>query len=323
MMDLAAGVYFRRLAVIGDERFPRRGAVLVVANHPAAWTDVVVLDVALRRKLHFVAHETLFRPWIRGLAMKLFAAMPLRFRHEGPASIELNRRTFDRGHALFRRGEVIAFFPEGVSGDDRNVGPLKTGAARLALEAWATCAEPPVLIPVAIYYEDRTAFRSRVDVAVGEPIPLEPTMDDPDDAAHALTRTMAQGLESALTAAAGHARTPTSDAGAPGPRDPARTLTSLVVAGGAAVNALPLIAIEGVARRFGNEPQRIAFTRILSGVVLLPLWYGALAALARALGGGAWYVVPLLAPVLGVVACRAIDRQRAAVAPLGRDGGPG
>jgi 1-acyl-sn-glycerol-3-phosphate acyltransferase len=166
-MAAVAHVAFRRFETSGRELFPACGPALVVANHPAAWTDVVVLDVALRRKLRFVAHERLFHPWIRGLLLKLHASLPVRYRHEDPESEAMNRATFDRCHELFRRGGAIVMFPEGVSGSDRVVRELKTGAARMVLEHVAAGGEAPALIPVGILYEDRTMFRTRVDVAVG------------------------------------------------------------------------------------------------------------------------------------------------------------
>jgi hypothetical protein len=57
-------------------------------------------------------------------------------------------------------------------------------------------------------------------------------------------------------------------------------------------------------------PQQIAFGRIFTGLILFPVWYVGLAALAAVLGGGAWFALPLATPVLGLVACREMDRRR-------------
>ena len=306
VMDAAIRVHFSRVTVVGAGRFRRRGPVLLVANHPAAWTDVVVLDVALGRKLHFVAHESLFRPWIRGLALRLYAALPLRFRREGAAGTEPNRGTYEHCHALFRRGEVVAFFPEGVSAGDRTLAPLKTGAARLALDYVARGGWHLALIPVALRYEDRAAFRSRLDVVVGRPIPVTPVSEDRDQAAHVLTQSIAHGIESALA-------TPGLQSPTLYSRPMRRRLMWLerpMARLGVALHAIPVLAIEAVARRVGGQPQSTAFARILSGVVLLPLWYGSLAVLAWTLGGGAWLALPLSAPALGILVCREVDRRR-------------
>ncbi len=321
LMEAVVRVYFRRLETISRDRFPAHGAVLVVANHPAAWTDVLVLDVAFHRELHFLAHEALFHPWIRGLFLKLFESLPVRYRHEGPLAAVRNRETFDRCHTLFRRGAAIAMFPEGMSGSDRGLRPLKTGAARLVLEHIAAGDEAPVLIPVAIHYEDRTRFRARVDVAVGAPIlnaGAGVSAGDPDAAMHALTGEISNALEATLASAAAHARVADEALRAVAPPPAyirsAAALASIAATAGAALHAVPVRAIEWVARRLTGLPQRISFGRILAGVVLIPLWYAALVTLAAALGGGVWFAIPSAAPFLGVLACREFDRRRAQAA---------
>jgi 1-acyl-sn-glycerol-3-phosphate acyltransferase len=317
-MEVVVRVYFRRLVTIGRDRFPAHGAVLLVANHPAAWTDVLVLDVAFRRELHFIAHESLYHPWIRGLFLKLFESLPVRYRHEGPQATFRNRETFDRCHALFRLGAAIAVFPEGMSGSDCSLRPLRTGAARLLLEHIAAGDAAPALIPVAIHYEDRTRFRTRVDVAVGTPVPTAEAgvhARDSDGAAQSLTGEMARALEATLATAAAHARAGDGAPQALAPLPPhvraAAGLASVLAVAGVALHAVPAWAIEWVAQHLTGLPQRISFGRILSGVVLIPLWYGVLVTLSAALGGGAWFGVPVAAPFLGVLACREVDRRHA------------
>lgn len=322
LVEGVARIHFRRIDVVGGEHVPAAGAVLVVANHPAAWTDALVLDIALGRGLRFVAHEGLFHPWIRGVFLKLYAPLPVRPRSEGPQAIALNRRTFERCHALLERGAAIAVFPEGVSGSDRGLRPLKHGAARLVLEHVAAGNPAPAVVPVAIRYEDRTAFRTAVDVAVGEPIAIAGAAaggGDPEAARHVLTAAIARGLEAALAAAGAHAAAVAavevgSRTSAPGDarHRAAAGLASVLAGVGRALHATPVWAIERLAWRLAGLPQQVSFGRMLFGVVLVPLWYGGLTILAARLGGGAWFAIPAAAPLLGFMACREVDRKLAA-----------
>ena len=320
LMEVVSRVYFHRVTTVHHERFPARGPVLVVANHPAAWTDVLVLDVALDRKLHFLAHEPLFRPWPRRMLLALFAALPVWHRHDEPHSVAHNRETFDRCRVMLRRGEAIAVFPEGVSGDGRTLQPLKTGAARLLLEHIAAGDEAPALVPVGIHYEDRAAFRTRVVVEVGRPIAVAADAAawerDPDAAAHALTAEIRRALETQLGAAAAHAGAGDGDGAGRGAAAglaalAASPLATAAAAAGTALHAIPAFAIERCARGIARVPQQLVFARMALGVLVLPLWYAGLVALAGSLGGGAWYAVPAAAPALGIMACREIDRRRA------------
>jgi 1-acyl-sn-glycerol-3-phosphate acyltransferase len=318
----AVRVCFGRIATVGREHLARRGPALLVANHPAAWTDVVVVEVALGRRIHFIAHQPLFRPWIRGLLLELFAALPVWYRSEDPESFAHNEVTFARCRAAFRKGHVVAMFPEGVSGGDRDLLPLKTGAARLLLES-ASGGEHPLLIPIGIHYRDRTAFRTPVVVAVGAPIGFEMHRfgtGDPAAAARALTDDMARAIAAAMAAAATRASggAPGESRGATGRRPAleARAPVATAAAVGRALHAIPLWAIERAARSLANHPQQIAFGRMVFGLVLIPLWYALLVGLAVLLGGGAWFLVPASAPVLGALACREHDRRPRATGHL-------
>ena len=204
LMRAAVRVYFRSLRVRHVARFPRTGPVLVIANHPAMWTDVLVLDVALGRKLHFLALGRLFKPFARAILLELHGALPV-IQSPGGTARATNEETFRRCRELFARGDVVALFPEGVSEADRSVLELKTGAARLALEAARDPADRermPAVIPIGIHYADRTSYGTEVTVSVGQPIELAPfralERTDPERAVHELTEHMRDELRSLI-----------------------------------------------------------------------------------------------------------------------------
>ncbi len=320
LLTIAVRVCFRRVRIRGREHLPARGAAVLVANHPAAWTDVVVLDVAFGRRLHFLAHEPLFHPWPRGLLLRVFGSLPVFFRHETVDGLERNRETFAHCHALLAAGEVVAVFPEGVSDDDRTLRPLKTGAAHMLLEA--PVSAPPA-IPVAIRYENRVAFRADLTVVAGEPIAARPFRRRAiegagvDEAAHALTGKMAGALEAALADAASLVA---ADPPAPAPAGRAPALAAAGAAG-RLLHAPALFAIEAAARRWLGAPQQLMLGRIAAGLVLVPAWYLVLAVAAVAWHAGPWLPSLALVPALGWIACLDYDRrtQRAAARGLRKE----
>jgi glycerol-3-phosphate O-acyltransferase / dihydroxyacetone phosphate acyltransferase len=200
IMSLAVALHFRRVRTLHRQRFPRSGPALVVANHPSTWTDVLLLDVVLRRGLHFLANEDQFQPWPRRALLHVYGALPVASLEQRPDAIERNEATFQRCVALFDRGDCVAMFPEGVSRVDRGLLPLKLGAARLACLYTASKGRqrPLVIVPVGIHYSDRTRFRSEVTVSVGEPTTAtecEGTQfTDPEEAARRITHRLEESL---------------------------------------------------------------------------------------------------------------------------------
>jgi hypothetical protein len=127
------------------------------------------------------------------------------YRREDDASLTaLNESTFAACHEFFDRGGVVLIFPEGKSDTDRRVEQIKTGAARMALaqEGRSGAAGPLTLLPVGLYFEDRTRFRSEVILSIGEPIPLAAhaarARSDPREAVVELTRTIQAEMESLI-----------------------------------------------------------------------------------------------------------------------------
>mgnify|MGYP003694437553 CR=1 FL=1 len=108
----AARVYFRSIDVRHRDRVPRHGPVLVVSNHPASFTDVIVLGLAVPRRLHFLAMAPIFRPWIRGLALRLCGTLPIYRRQDDPGLTERNDDTFRACHQFLDGGGAVLIFPE-------------------------------------------------------------------------------------------------------------------------------------------------------------------------------------------------------------------
>lgn len=201
VLGAAVRVYFRRIELNRPDRLPTFGPVLLIANHPSSLTDVLVLGVAVDRRLHFLAHSGLFRPWYRGFFLRASGALPVFRKEDHPGETWRNDETFRACHELFDRGGVIVIFPEGTSQTDRTVQKFKTGAARLALgyETGAGRAGRLTIVPLGLHFTERTAFGSDVIAAVGRAVPLEKYRalhaTDPEEAVRGLTMEMQSRVE--------------------------------------------------------------------------------------------------------------------------------
>lgn len=193
-----SAVFFRSVEVQGAERVPAQGPLLFVANHGNALVDPLLLLARLPRAPRFLAKHTLWRnPIVRPL-LSLAGAIPV-FRRQDGAEGSSNDRTFERCREELARGGAIALFPEGISHDRPAIQPLKTGAARIALDTLhANPGLPLRIVPVGLSFESRAEFRSRALIVIGEPLAPEAgagagAAPDPD-AVRALTARIEAGL---------------------------------------------------------------------------------------------------------------------------------
>jgi 1-acyl-sn-glycerol-3-phosphate acyltransferase len=169
-------VWFR-LRIEGAERIPSDGAAVIAPNHKSFW-DSFFIAVATRRHLRFMGKSELFAGR-RGRLFVRLGAFPVRRGESDAAALETARE-------ILRQGGLLALFPEGTRiRDPSALGAPKRGAARLAIEAGAP------LIPAAITGTEKLFAGPfpkprRVQVAFGEPIPVDELEPTPDAAAHVL-----------------------------------------------------------------------------------------------------------------------------------------
>jgi len=160
---------FYRLRHLGGE-VPSTGPVILVANHPNGLVDSVILSMAARRPVSFLAKEPIFRMPVIGSLARAFGAIPV-YRAQDGADTERNRDMFRAVTGLLNGGGAVGLFPEGISHDQPELQPLRTGAARMALGAEPARGPGVLVIPVGITYRDKGRFRSVCTVEVGEPLP--------------------------------------------------------------------------------------------------------------------------------------------------------
>ncbi|MDP2958695.1 MAG: 1-acyl-sn-glycerol-3-phosphate acyltransferase [Longimicrobiales bacterium] len=147
------------------------GPVLVTANHPNALVDPLVVFRTGGRVTRPLAKAPLFDQALVGTVLRGLGGLPVYRKQDDPALMHLNERTFDAAIQALRAGEAVQIFPEGLSHSEPSLAPVKTGAARIALqaEAGAGWALGLHIQPVGLTYTRKHLFRGRVVAAFGTP----------------------------------------------------------------------------------------------------------------------------------------------------------
>ena len=173
-------LFYSRIEVRGQEHLLQQGPAVFVLNHPNGLLDPVVLMAVIGRPVTFWSKSTLFAVPVMGRIAARFGAVPI-FRKAdvglpgGAADAEdmgrRNEATFAQCMDVLRAGGALALFPEGLTHSEPRLLPMRTGAARMALRAARDGGRDRSIrvVPVGLWYENNTRFRTAVLVAVGEP----------------------------------------------------------------------------------------------------------------------------------------------------------
>jgi 1-acyl-sn-glycerol-3-phosphate acyltransferase len=160
---VTAGQLVMHGPIVGAARLPRAGPYLLASLHRSD-IDFLVVARITRRRMRFIAKAEIFvfRPfnWL----VETLGAFPVK-------RAATDREAFNRALEVLTAGEPLVIFPEGTRGTGPTIGPIREGAAYLALRAGVP------LVPVGLAGTDRTLprgkilpRRSRVACVVGEPI---------------------------------------------------------------------------------------------------------------------------------------------------------
>jgi len=196
---LALAIFFRRVEVVGRDRIPA-GPRIVVANHVNGLIDPLFVLGPLRLPCRMLGKSTLWRIPVLAQILDLAGVLPVYRRIDAGEDPAKNLETFARCRAELAAGGTLAIFPEGISHDEPQLQPLRTGAARIAIESELERGPLGVeIVPVGLIFEARQSFRSRALVVVGEPIDPAPEVElartDARAAVRALTDRIAAAIE--------------------------------------------------------------------------------------------------------------------------------
>lgn len=201
LAKVALDWFYAGVEVEGGERVPTDAPLLVVANHPNQLIDALLVACTLGRRVAFTGKAVLMSNPAVALLGRAVGFVPLRRVQDelaargAPPSESLepnvaardtgtppagapvrdrNAGAFDAIVSALGGGQAVLIFPEGISHDRPELAPIKTGAARIALQARdAGGVRGLHVVAVGITFERKWAPRSRVLVRIGEPLSVD------------------------------------------------------------------------------------------------------------------------------------------------------
>jgi 1-acyl-sn-glycerol-3-phosphate acyltransferase len=201
LVRLLLWLFYRRIDVVGRERIPESGGVIITANHHNSLVDAMLIIATVPRRVTVLANAPLFRNPLIGPPLRLLGAVPVHRRAEAGDDPRKNEEMFAAAIAALCAGGVILIFPEGRTQPQPILLPLRTGAARLLLgaERAGGGAGRVTLLPVGMVFHDPGAFRSAsVQITIGSPVLTADLVaahrDRPEEAVRAITARLAESI---------------------------------------------------------------------------------------------------------------------------------
>lgn len=163
--------YFRSLHIEGLHHIPESGPVLLVANHPNAFMDALLVASFIKRPTHFLARGDAFHIPVLGSIFKMYNMLPVYRISEGKENLGKNSFTFDASQHQLKQQGMVLIFGEGRCEQNWDLRPLKKGTARIAERAWSDPhTENMVIVPIGLTYEHFDGGGKSVVMRFGEPI---------------------------------------------------------------------------------------------------------------------------------------------------------
>jgi 1-acyl-sn-glycerol-3-phosphate acyltransferase len=161
--------FVKDLTINGLANLPKTGAVLLASNHPNSFFDAILLACLLERPMWSLARGDAFRKNYMKKFFTKIKMMPVYRLSEGKEFLGENDATFNQCLELFRKGEMVLIFTEGISVHQTKLLPLKKGTARLAQKAWLEDL-PLQIVPIGLSYDSFDKFGKIININFGKTI---------------------------------------------------------------------------------------------------------------------------------------------------------
>ena len=189
-LRVVLGSFFRSIRVQGLENVPQDRGGILVSWHVSGVIDPALMVNTFPRQVVFGARHGLLKIPLIGRVMTEMGTVPI-YRAEDLDDLspeqrrERNAGSLDALAEAVAKGKFAALFPEGDTHDNPYLSPIKSGAARFyyrARQLQQVHAEtendpPPVILPVGLFYDNKTLWRSDVLVVFHPPIVLPEHLD--------------------------------------------------------------------------------------------------------------------------------------------------
>lgn len=201
-------VFYRSIVVEGKENIPRKGPLIIAANHPNTFMDPLLIAAFVKQRVGFLANGGIFRNKIMAAVLNYLHVIPIyRKKDLKPGEAANNQKFFNKTVVYLNGNGTFMIFPEGSSFYEYKLREIKTGTARIAFQFQKEnqFAKGLKIMTVALNYSDAIKFRSKVMLTYNKPIEIDGYKslyeEDPEKAVRVVTAKIEEELVEQLVIA--------------------------------------------------------------------------------------------------------------------------
>lgn len=151
-----------KINVIGEDRIPKDGPVLICSNHISEY-DPPLVATHVNREMSFFAKSELFKIPLLGRLIPRLNAIPV---ERGKS----DRQALKKSVEAVKEGRMMLIFPEGSRSTDGTLGDFQEGASFIAVKGGAK------IVPAAI--KGTYNKNEGITIVFGKPIDVDKMVED-------------------------------------------------------------------------------------------------------------------------------------------------
>lgn len=202
IIRLSIRLFYPHIRIQAADRLSLRGPTILVSNHPNTLMDALIIASLVDRQVFFLANASMFRyRFTRWFFSQTWSIPIKRSTDDTGKQVINNEDSFAMCYQHLAKGGNLFIAAEGTSLQLRRLHPLRTGTARIALEAEKRHGYGLgiSILPVGLNYQRPRRSGAGLVVEVGQPLRASDWRHwyekDPQDAVRSLTGVLEAQLE--------------------------------------------------------------------------------------------------------------------------------
>jgi 1-acyl-sn-glycerol-3-phosphate acyltransferase len=169
---LALRFYCSFIRVNNKDLLKFKGPLILASNHPNSFLDAIILASLFSEPVHFLALGELTDKFLYHRIMEVFNIIPVYRLKDKNENQHLNDKSFSICVDILLKNGIVLIFPEGISENKWQLGPIKKITARIALAAMnhESLHSKLSVLPVGLNYNSFDKSGNTVLIQFDKPI---------------------------------------------------------------------------------------------------------------------------------------------------------